>query len=70
MCSSANGFSIGAQRAVPVRDTVRRSSMGELFDDVKEYFSPDRGEMKATKLFFGRDRWKDVPLEIRRGLVL
>ena len=45
-CVVMAGIIVDAQRHQRTRDEFH----GGLFDDVKEYFSPDRGEMKATKL--------------------
>ena len=65
-CVVMAGIIVDAQRHQRTRDEFH----GGLFDDAKDYFSPDRGEMKATRLFFGRGRWKAVPFEVRRELVL
>jgi hypothetical protein len=46
-----------------------REEFGEIFDDIQRLFQGNLKELKATKVLYGRDRWRNVDHETRKRIV-
>ncbi|GIX16209.1 MAG: hypothetical protein KatS3mg119_0395 [Rhodothalassiaceae bacterium] len=46
-----------------------REEFAEIFDDIQRLFEKNLRELKGSKMFFGRDRWRNVNPEDRKRIV-
>lgn len=46
-----------------------RQEFSNIFDDVQSLFQDNLGELKGSKIIFGRDRWRKVDPKIRKKIV-
>lgn len=51
------------------RLTRTREELGKIFDDIESLFGQTLKELKGTKILSGRDRWRNVDPNVRKGII-